>query len=89
MTDEEMAVLHKEYMDKHKKAFRIAFDTLKELWPPKNDAEWFANVAYPACADGYHQMDGDTLCKGLMLAVYGYLDEMAVKLSKGKAEETA
>ena len=89
MTDEELIELHKQYLEKHKKAFRVAFDALKECWPPKNDPEWFASKAYPVCADGFHETGEDPLAKGLLLAVYGYLDEMAVKLGGGENADSS
>ena len=85
MTDEEVLALHKAYHEQHKKAFRVAFDTLTRLWPPETDpeksAEWFRDTACPMCMDAYFgELKDNPLGKALMEAVYGYLDRMAVEL---------
>ena len=61
MTDAEVMAVHQEYIARHKKAFRVAFDTLQKLWPPKNDPEWFVTVAGPACELAYEDVKGDPL----------------------------
>ena len=62
----------------HKKAFRAAFDLLKELYPPKNDAEYWTFAAKQValiCGDN----NGNALLGELLLAVYAYLEKEVKK----------
>ena len=77
MTDAEVMALHQAYIDKHKKAFRVAFDLLNRLWPPKNDAEWFKNTAIPDMTLTYNDCVDNRLAKELVMAVSGYVVDMA------------
>lgn len=83
MTDAEVIATHQAYADQHKKAFRAAFDCLANLWPPKNDPEWFMNTAYPVCAAAYIENRENALAREMVMMVFGYLERMAVKLDAG------
>lgn len=79
MNDAAVMAVHQEYVEKHKKAFRMAFDLLQALWPPKNDPTWFVTVAYPKSAEAYAELHDNPLGMNLILDVFEYLDRMAVK----------
>ena len=68
----------------HKKAFRAAFDLLKELYPPKNDAEYWTFAA-KRVALAHTDNKGNDLCMELLMAVYAYL-EKEVKKEMGVEE---
>lgn len=89
LTDDEVLDEHRRWLEQHKKAFRVAFDDLRKLWPPKNDTQWFVDTAYPVCAAHYAEFekDGNDLGMSLMLTVYGYLDRMSVKLGAKEREQ--
>ena len=73
-TDEEKQAMRKmDVQTMHKKAFRVAFDLLKELYPPKNDAEYWTFAAKRVsliCDDN----KDNPLCRCLLLGLYDYLE---------------
>lgn len=91
LTNEEALEIHRDYTEMHKKAFRAAFDFLMEVWPPKNDPDWFRTVATPAVSTLYADNMENRLARRLLLEVFAYVDEMAGKLNeKGdKVEENS
>ena len=60
----------------HKKAARIWYNTLEELWPPEFSEEYFKK-ACDRCRDVYNENDGNLLLKKLMLMTYDYLGTIA------------
>ena len=60
--------------NRHKKAFRIAFDYLNKHWPPENSESWWVSAASDL-ADANFAADGDALCRELLIGIYSYLDE--------------
>ena len=77
MSDAEVMALHQAYIDKHKKAFRVAFDLLNRLWPPKNTVEWWSDVAIPDMTLVYDNAKDNPLAQELVLAIVGYVEKMA------------
>lgn len=63
-----------DYAAMHKKAFRAAFDLLKELYPPKNDAEYWTFAAKRVALVGDDNKD-NPLCKHLLWGLYSYLED--------------
>ena len=83
LTNEEVIEIHKDYTEMHKKAFRVAFDTLMKLWPPHYDPEWFVNTAAPACQLAYESVKGNALGERLVMEVLAYLEDTVRKM-RGK-----
>ena len=69
------------YDDRHKQAFRIAFDALKEVWPPENTVEYFEKTN-ERLRDIYNEHRDNPLCKQLMLGVTMYLGDAAKELEQ-------
>ncbi len=80
MSDAEVMAIHQDYIDKHKKAFRVAFDMLNRLWPPKNTVEWWSNVAIPDMTLVYDDAKDNPLAQALVLAIAWYLEQMGKAL---------
>lgn len=59
--------------ERHKKAFRVAFDLLKEFWPPRMDEEYWVQVCTALSVEDVH-CGGDPLARELLLAVFDYLE---------------
>lgn len=88
MTDEELVAMHQRYLDQHKQAFRAAFDLLRKHWPPKCDPEWFTQGPAPDFTVAYDRFvkDDNRIGMELLVAVYHYMEGMAVRFGKGKSE---
>lgn len=72
----------KEYADRHKKAFRVAYDFLNAHFPPEFNSTWWSKAA----ADiGEVAHDVDELTMQLLLGVWAYLEAE----SKLRSEEAA
>lgn len=84
MTDEEVIQIHLDYQEQHKKAFRTAFDFLKQFWPPKRDPDWFKTAVFPEWEAKLLEADeeGNRLTHRLLMEVLAYLDEMAGKAAQ-------
>lgn len=76
MMDTEMKTA---YDARHKQAFRIAFDALKEVWPPENTVEYFEKTNERLKAI-YMEHRDNPLCKQLVLGVAMYLGHAAKEL---------
>ena len=74
--DEQMKLA---YEQRHKQAFRIAFDALKEVWPPENTVEYFEKTN-ERLKDIYMEHRDNPLCKQLVLGVARYLGHAAKEL---------
>ena len=71
-----------EYARVHQKAFRCAFDYLKEHFPPEDDDEWWAKAAKELQV--YSVGAGENrLVQELLCAVYEYLDDERKKRKNG------
>jgi len=62
----------------HKHAFRVAFDILKAVWPPKWDADYYIK-AYQDIAIAYDDNKNNALCTELLLAIVNYLNDAGKK----------
>ena len=60
------------YSDRHKKAFRVAFDFLNRHFPPSPEPDWWDNTV----TDAVKAVNDDTsnLTRDLVLAVFDYID---------------
>lgn len=67
-----------DYVTAHKHAFRVAFDTLKELYPPKDDADYW-QFASRRMAVKQHENKNNPLCTELLMAVYAYMEKLIQK----------
>ena len=62
-----------EYAERHKKAFRAAFDFLNGHFPPTEEADWWDN----AVADAVKVINGEdasSLTSDLVLSVFDYIN---------------
>ena len=82
MTDAEAMALHQAYIDKHKKAFRVAFDALNRCMPPENSVEYFSEKAIPICQKAYEDVADNPLGKRLVIDVFCHLEDMAKEIAK-------
>lgn len=73
------------YDQEHKRAFRVAFNLLKELFPPKDDAEYWV-FASKRVALMDHDNKDNPLCRELLLAVYSYLEAL-IKQERDATDE--
>ena len=82
MTDAEVMALHQAYIDKHKKAFRVAFDFLNKFFPPRRDPDWFREQVNPVWDGLLAEADeeGNNLTHRPLMEVYAYLDASAGKM---------
>ena len=71
--EQQQAAQQADIATQHKKAFRVAFDLLKELYPPKNDAEYWMFAANRVALIDNENKD-NPLCRQLLLALYAYLE---------------
>lgn len=59
--------------DNINKTFRTVYDAMNRCWPPRNDSEYFLNVA-----TGFKKImdenDNDLLLCNMLMSVYNYLD---------------
>lgn len=70
-----------EWHAKHQAAFRVAYDTLKALWPPRNDVEWFSKTAYPVCAVAHEdKLKDNPLGQRFIEVLYWYLGDMVAEM---------
>lgn len=69
------------YEARHKQAFRIAFDALKEVWPPENTVEYFEKTN-ERLKEIYSAHRDNPLCKELILAVSNYLGIAAKEIEE-------
>ena len=71
-----------DFQGAHKKAFRVAFDLLNELWPPENTAEYFTEKAYPRCAEAWDEFNATNNPLGMefVKCVYWYLADTARRM---------
>lgn len=86
LTDlEELLNLSEEFEQKHKEAFRLAFDYLRRWFPPRWDEEYWLG----ACNDMtkiVNENAENRAVPDLMLCVYDYLDHF---LKEMKVRKTA
>ena len=59
----------------HKQAFRTAFDTLKELYPPENTAEYWTFAAERVSAK-YSEQKDNRLAVFLLKGVLEYMEDV-------------
>lgn len=69
------------YEARHKQAFRIAFDALKEVWPPENSVEYFEKTN-ERLKEIYMAHIDNPLCKQLVLGVAMYLGDAAKEIDE-------
>lgn len=70
----------------HKQAFRVAFDLLKEFYPPHNTEEWWEKYwAAIVVADAAN--NDNPLCRYLLLAITDYIDKEAKTGDAGPKNE--
>ena len=69
------------YEARHKQAFRIAFDALKEVWPPENTVEYFEKTN-ERLKEIYSAHRDNPLCKQLVLGVAMYLGDAAKEIDE-------
>ena len=67
-----------EYAERHKKAFRIAFDFLNAHFPPTWDNAWWEQTAKDAGLVS-DENENEMLCMELLTAVISYLDKETKK----------
>lgn len=70
------------YDARHKQAFRVAFDALKEVWPPENTVAYFEKTG-ERLKEIYTQYHDNPLCRELLLAVYNYLGKAVKEKTDG------
>lgn len=75
MKEQEKAKRKADFATLHKQAFRAAFDTLKELYPPENTAEYWT-FASKRMAIKCNELKGNDLAMTLMVALYGWLENL-------------
>lgn len=76
-------VILKAYDQRHKQAFRIAFDALKEVFPPENTLEYWEKTN-ERCKDVYNAHIDNPLCRHLMTAVMNYLGDVVKEMEEMK-----
>lgn len=59
------------YMDRHKRAFRVAFDYLNAHFPPRGEEYWVNALADLKDA---HDRNQDPLTDELLKGIYAYLE---------------
>lgn len=69
------------YEARHKQAFRIAFDALKEVWPSENTVEYFEKTN-ERLKEIYNAHIDNPLCKQLVLGVAMYLGDAAKEIDE-------
>ena len=75
-----------EYADRHKKAFRCAFDYLNTHFPPENTDVWWDQAARDLSDYGIAAGENDLVLQ-LLPAVFLYLaDERKRRYEHGKAD---
>lgn len=62
------------YVDRHKKAFRCAFDYLNAHFPPESEPEWWERAAKDVSEASISNGE-NKLVTGLLLGVYDYLED--------------
>lgn len=62
-----------EYADRHRKAFRAAFDFLNGHFPPTADADWWDNAVADAVKT-IEDKDASSLTRDLVFSVFDYID---------------
>ena len=60
------------YKQRHKQAFRVAFEALEEVFPPEDTVEYFEKTN-ERLKEIYDQHCDNPLCKALMVGVANYL----------------
>ena len=85
--DEKTILSPEEYIQRHKLAFRCAFDFLNEHFPPGEDAEWWLKATRELKAASIEHGE-DRLLNGLLLGVFEYIyDEYEIRRkANGKSE---
>lgn len=79
--EEQQARQQADIAAQHKKAFRVAFDLLKELYPPKNEAEYWEFASKRITLLDNENKD-NPLCRCLLLGMYEYLEREIKKQLK-------
>ena len=74
------------YEKRHKQAFRIAFDALKEVFPPEDTVEYFERTN-EHLKEIYNAHNDNPLLKALIVGVANYLG-VAVKEIKENADRS-
>lgn len=63
----------KEYSERHKKAFRVAFDFLNGHFPPSSDPDWWDNTILDA-SKAITGNDDFNLTRDLIFTIFDYID---------------
>ena len=63
------------YAERHKKAFRAAFDFLNSHFPPTTDPDWWSEAALETGRIMQESGDTSNLTRDLLLAVFSYIDQ--------------
>lgn len=66
---------HREYAERHKKAFRAAFDFLNSHFPPTTDLDWWSEAVLETGRIMQESGDTSNLTRDLLLAVFNYIDQ--------------
>ena len=63
-----------QYVQKHQKAFRCAFDFLNKHFPPEDTPEWWEQTTKDVTEASISQGE-NKLIVGLLIGVFDYLDD--------------
>ena len=63
-----------QYVQKHQKAFRCAFDFLNTHFPPEDTPEWWEHAVHDVTEASVSQSENNLVVR-LLSAVYDYLDD--------------
>lgn len=77
-----------EYVERHKRAFRVAFDFLNAHFPPFHATDWWDMTANDLGKIGRENED-NTLLVELIIGVYNYLEkeEKVLRTENARASE--
>ena len=75
-----------QYADRHKKAFRVAFDYLNAHFPPGDSTEWWEQTAKDAEYASIVISNRDPLATELLVSIYNYLEKEWKKRYGGKTD---
>lgn len=72
------------YENRHKQAFRIAFDALNEVFPPEDTVAYFEKTN-ERLKEIYNVHCDNPLCKELILAIANYLGKVVKEIANEHA----
>lgn len=77
-----------EYLARHKRAFRVAFDFLNAHFPPLHATDWWDMTANDLAKIGRENEDNPLLVE-LIIGIYNYLEkeEKVLRISNAPATE--